>query len=67
MIIKLCKKYSKKNKFAKKLALNFADAEIQIKSCIGMCKSCKSEPSANVNGKNIKKKNIKKFINAIAG
>ncbi|QOY53327.1 DUF1450 domain-containing protein [Candidatus Sulfurimonas baltica] len=62
MLIKLCKNYSKKKKFAKKLALNFPDAQIVIKSCIGMCKSCKSKPTAIVDGEKIKKKSIKKFI-----
>jgi hypothetical protein len=65
MLIKLCKNYSKKNKFAKKLALNFPDAEIKIKSCIGMCEYCKSKPTADVDGKKIKKKSIKKFIKAL--
>lgn len=65
MLIKLCKNYSKKNKFVKKLTTNFPDAEIKIKSCIGMCKYCKSKPTADVNSKKIKKKSIKKFIKVL--
>ncbi|MCX6051100.1 MAG: hypothetical protein NTZ60_01180 [Campylobacterales bacterium] len=65
MLIKICKKYSKKNKFEKKLISNFPDAEIKIKSCIGMCKYCKEQPTADVDGKKIKKKSIKKFIKAL--
>ncbi|QOY53564.1 DUF1450 domain-containing protein [Candidatus Sulfurimonas marisnigri] len=65
MLIKLCKNYSKKKKFTKKLVLSFPDAEIMIKSCIGMCRSCKSKPVANVNGEKIKKNSIKKFIKFI--
>lgn len=66
MKIKLCKNYKKKNKFVKKLTLNYPSAEITIKSCIGMCKNCKSKPSAIVDGKKIKKKSIKKFIKALS-
>jgi|GEM_PF-938779 len=62
MSIKLCKNYSKINKLVKKLESNFPDEEIKIKSCINMCKYCKSNPTADVNGKKIKKKSIKKFI-----
>lgn len=65
MKIKLCKKYSKKNKLVKKIILNYPSAEITIKSCIGMCKYCKSMPTAIVDGKKIKKKSIKKFIKAL--
>ncbi|MEA3371419.1 MAG: hypothetical protein U9Q40_08770 [Campylobacterota bacterium] len=67
MQIKLCKKYSKKSKFLKKLALHYPEAEVKIKSCIGMCKYCKSKPTAVVNGEKIKKKSIKKFINELKG
>jgi uncharacterized protein YuzB (UPF0349 family) len=62
MKIKLCKKYSKKKKLAKKIILNFPSAEIKVKSCIGMCKYCKSMPTAIVDGNKVKKKSIKKFI-----
>jgi hypothetical protein len=65
MLIKICKNYSKKNKFKKKLTSFFPDSEIEIKSCIGMCKFCKKNPVANVDGKKIKKKSIKKFIQAL--
>ena len=62
MSIKLCKNYSKINKLVKKLEENFPDEEIKVKSCINMCKHCKSNPTADVDGKKIKKKSIKKFI-----
>lgn len=65
MQIKLCKNYKKKNKFVKKLTINYPDADITVKSCIGMCKNCKSKPTAIVDGKKMKKKNIKKFIKAL--
>ncbi|MCX6073875.1 MAG: hypothetical protein NTY39_06100 [Campylobacterales bacterium] len=65
MLIKICKNYSKKNKFEKKLSSFFPDAEIKIKSCISMCTYCKKQPTANVDGKKIKKKSIKKFIKAL--
>lgn len=65
MLIKICKNYSKKSKFKKKLTSFFPDAEIKIKSCIGMCKYCKEQPTANVDGKKIKKKSIKKFIQVL--
>ena len=62
MLIKLCKKYPKHKKFLKKLRLAYPDAEIKIKSGIGMCKSCKTKPSAVVNGIKRKSKKISKFI-----
>ena len=62
MSIKLCKKYSKINKLVKKLEAKFPDEEIKVKSCINMCKYCKSNPTAEFNGKKMKKKSIKKFI-----
>lgn len=65
MLIKLCKNYSKKNKLVKKLTLNFPDAKIKVKSCIGMCKECRSKPTANIDGKKFKKKSIKKFIKVL--
>ncbi|WP_345992591.1 hypothetical protein [Sulfurimonas sp. HSL-1716] len=65
MLIKVCKNYSKKNKFIKKLSLNFPDTQIKVKSCIGMCKHCRSLPTANIDGKKFKKKSIKKFIKAV--
>lgn len=60
--IKLCKNYLQKKKLVKKLNLEYPDARVTIKSCIGMCKDCKSRPVALVNGKKIKKKSIKKFL-----
>ena len=65
MKIKLCKNYPKKNKFIKKLTLNYPSAEIEVKSCIDMCKHCKSKPTAIVDGKKMKKDSIKKFIKAL--
>ena len=65
MKIKLCKKYSKTDKLVKKIRSNLPDAQIKIKSCIQMCKYCKSQPTADVHGKKIKKKSIKKFIKAL--
>ena len=62
MQILLCKNYIKKKKFVKKLDSCVPDAEIKIKSCIGMCKYCKLQPTAVINGKKIKKKSIKKFL-----
>ena len=66
MFIKLCKKYSKHKKFYKKLRLAYPDTEIKIKSCIGMCKSCKTEPCAIVNGKKTKSAKISKFIESLS-
>jgi uncharacterized protein YuzB (UPF0349 family) len=62
MQIKLCKNYVKKKKLAKKLALVVPDADVKVKSCIGMCHFCKAQPTAIVHGKKIKKKSIKKFL-----
>lgn len=62
MQIKLCKNYVKKKKLIKKLALVVPDADIKVKSCIGMCHFCKAQPTAIVNGKKIKKKSIKKLL-----
>lgn len=65
MLIKICKNYSKKNKLVKKLTSFFPDSKVEIKSCIGMCEYCKDNPVANVGGKKIKKKSIKKFIQVL--
>ena len=65
MKIKLCKNYPKKKKLIKKLTLNYPSTEIEIKSCIGMCKNCKSKPTAIVDGKKMKKNSIKKFIKVL--
>jgi uncharacterized protein YuzB (UPF0349 family) len=65
MLITLCKKYSKRSKFIKKINLLYPNVDIEIGSCMGMCKNCKTQPTAIVNGKKIKKKSIKKFIKAL--
>ena len=65
MLIQLCKKYSKRKKLTKKILLKFPDSNIKVKSCIGMCKYCKSQAVAKVNGKKIKKKSIKKLLEEI--
>ena len=65
MLIQLCKKYSKRKKLTKKILLKFPDSNIKVKSCIGMCKYCKSQAVAKVDGKKIKKKNIKKLLEEI--
>jgi hypothetical protein len=65
MKIKLCKNYPKQKKFAKKLTLNFPSAKIEVRSCIGMCKHCKTKATAVIDGKKMKKKTIKKFIKAL--
>jgi len=62
MLIKICKKYNKKKKFIKKIKLTHPDIEIQVKSCIGMCKSCKSQPTAIIANKKVKNTSIKKFV-----
>ena len=46
----------------KKVLQQYPSADIKIKSCIGMCKNCKLQPAALVDGNKIKKKNIKKFL-----
>ncbi len=62
MYIKICKKYSTKKKLIKKVLEQYPNAEIKTKSCIGMCKSCKLQVSAVIDGTKIKKKSIKKFL-----
>lgn len=62
MYIKICKKYSKKKKLVKKILEQYPSTDIKIKSCIGMCKSCKVQANAVVDDKKIKKKSIKKFL-----
>ena len=66
MFIKLCKKYPKHKKFLKKLRLAYPDSDIKIKSCIGMCKSCKTKPSAIVNGRKKKSTKISNFIESLS-
>ena len=62
MKIQICKKFSKVNKLQKKLTKAFPDDIIIIKSCISMCKMCKKQPVAKVNGKKQKAKRISKLI-----
>ena len=65
MLVVLCEHYSKTKKLKKELLLNFTDIKVQIKSCIGMCKSCKSDACASVDGTKIKKGSTKKFIKTL--
>jgi len=65
MKIQICKKFSKANKLQKKLTKVFPDDDIFIKSCISMCKVCKKQPVAKVNGKKFKAKRISKLITKI--
>lgn len=51
--------------FEKKLSKAFPDASIQVKSCINMCKRCKSQPLAKVDGVKVKAKKIGKIIESI--
>lgn len=62
MLIKLCKKYPKTKKLVKKIKLSRPEVKIKVKSCIGMCEYCEVMPTAIVEGKEIKKKSIKKFV-----
>ncbi len=65
MFIQLCKKYPNKTKLLKEIILNYPTAEIKVKSCIKMCKTCKKKPCALVEGEKLKKKSIEKFILAL--
>ncbi|MCO4845764.1 MAG: DUF1450 domain-containing protein [Sulfurovum sp.] len=62
MKIQICKKFSKVNKLQKKLTKDFPDDTIIVKSCISMCKLCKKQPVAKVDGKKQKAKDISKLI-----
>jgi len=62
MLIELCKKYSKHKKLSKKLLRIYPDAKIKVKSCIGMCKNCKSKATAKIDGNKTKSKAIKKLL-----
>ncbi|MEA3433166.1 MAG: DUF1450 domain-containing protein [Campylobacterota bacterium] len=62
MKIKICKKFSKTKKFHKKLTKAFPDDDIIIKSCISMCKTCKKQAVAKVDGAKMKGRNIRKII-----
>ena len=65
MKVQICKKFSKVNKLQKKLTKAFPDDAIVIKSCISMCKVCKKQPVAKVNGKKLKGQRISKLISKI--
>ncbi len=65
MKIQICKKFSKVNKLQKKLTKAFPDDTIIVKSCISMCKLCKTQPVAKVKGKKQKAKRISKLISKI--
>jgi len=67
MKIQICKNFSKVNKLQKKLTKAFPDDTIIIKSCISMCKMCKKQPVAKVNGKKLKAKRILMLISKIDG
>lgn len=65
MLIQICKKYSKRKKLTRKILLKYPKSKIEVKSCIGMCKYCKSQATAKVDGKKIKKKSIEKLLEEI--
>ena len=65
MKVQICKKFSKVNKIQKKLTKAFPNDAIVIKSCISMCKVCKKQPVAKVNGKKLKAQRISKLISKI--
>ena len=65
MKIQICKKFSKVNKLQKKLIKAFPDDTVVVKSCISMCKLCKTQPAAKVNGKKQNAKGISKLISKI--
>ena len=65
MKIKICKHFPKTQKFYKKLTEAFPNEKIIIKSCIGMCKICKKQPVAKVDGAKMKGKSISKILNHI--
>ena len=65
MKIQICKKFSKANKLQTKLTKAFPDDTIIVKSCISMCKQCKKQPVAKVDGKKQKAKCISKLVSKI--
>ncbi|GIT99387.1 DUF1450 domain-containing protein [Sulfurovum sp. TSL1] len=65
MKIQLCKKFSKVDKLQKKLTEAFPDDTVVVKSCIDMCKVCKHQPVAKVDGKKQTAKRISKLISKI--
>jgi len=52
-------------KFHKKLTNTFPNDDIIIKSCISMCKTCKKQPVAKVDGVKMKGKSMGKLIDKI--
>ena len=66
MKIEICKKFSNVNKLQKKLAKYFPDDMIILKSCISMCKLCKSQPVAKLKNKKFKAKRISTLITKLA-
>jgi len=62
MKIKICKRFPKIKKFHKKLTKAFPDDDIIIKSCISMCKTCKKQPVAKVDGVKMKGKSMGNII-----
>jgi len=65
MKIQICKKFSKSDKLQQKLTKAFPDDTVMVKSCISMCKLCKHQPVAKVDGKKQKAKRISKLISKI--
>ncbi len=65
MKIQICKKFSKVNKLQKKLIKAFPEDTVTVKSCISMCKRCKKQPVAKVDGNKLKAKRIPSLINKI--
>ena len=65
MKIKICKKFSNINKLEKKLEKAFPDDKVIVKSCVSMCKQCKDQPVAKVDGKKKKAKSISRLIDKI--
>ena len=62
MKIKICKRFPKIKKFHKKLTKTFSDSNIKISACINMCKICKKQPVAKVDGVKMKENNIQKML-----
>jgi len=62
MKIKICKHFPKIKKFHKKLSKAFPNDDIIIKSCISMCKTCKQQALAKVDGIKLKGKSMEKLI-----
>lgn len=65
MKIQICKRFSKANKLQKKLTKAFPDDTVIVKSCISMCKKCKKQAVAKVDGEKLKSQRISKLISKI--